>query len=161
MSSDDTTNEAPRDDAIPLARAFAAAEYHAELGGEPLAFHVGRRAQEIERRLPAATYAFITAWNPEAQAQPVRENALDDDALASRLAAAGVEHRRTWAQDAAGGHREAGWLVAGLTPERADALGQEFEQAGILAWTVGEAVRLRMLRPRPPGADLPHVDWLE
>lgn len=162
MSTHHTTDDATRDDPVALAEAFASAVYRAELGGDLVEFHVGRRASEIERRLPASTYAFVTAWNPEAERQPVRENAKDDDALAARLAAAGVDHRRTWAQDAHGGHREAGWVVAGLDAARADALGRDFDQAGILAWRAGEPVRLHMLMPRPADApDLPHVDWIE
>jgi len=162
MSADDTPRDASQDDPVELAKAFAGADYRAELGGVPVEFHVGRVAGEIERRLPASTYAFITAWNPDAERQPQQENARDDDALVARLTAAGVEFRRTWAQDAEGGHREAGWLVAGLDLERADAIGREFEQAGILGWTAGGPVRLRMLVPAPvadPG--LAHVDWIE
>ncbi|TCZ87078.1 DUF3293 domain-containing protein [Lysobacter sp. N42] len=162
MSNDGTPRHASQDDPVALARAFASAVYRAELGGDPVELRVGQPATEIERRLPASTYAFITAWNPDAERQPGQANARDDDALAARLEAAGVDFRRTWAQDAEGGHREAGWLVAGLSPERADALAREFEQAGILAWLAGEPVRLHMLMPRPGGAaDLPHVDWLE
>ena len=162
MSDHDTPAGAAPADALGLARAFAAATYRAELGGEPVEFHVGRVADGVEARLPAATYAFVTAWNPDAEAQPVRENALDDDALAARLQVTGADYRRTWAQDAQGGHREAGWLIAGIAPDRADALGREFEQAGILAWSAGAPVRLHMLMPRPDGAgDLPHVDWIE
>jgi hypothetical protein len=152
-----------RDDPIALARAFASARYRAELGGEPVEFRVGEAAAAIEARLPASAYAFLTAWNPEAVGQPVAENAKDDDALVARLASLGVESRRTWAQDAHGGHREAGWLVAGLDAARADALGRAFDQAGILHWLAGGPVRLHMLMPRPPGtrADLPCVDWIE
>lgn len=162
MSDHDTPDDTQQDDPVALARAFASAVYRAELGGEPVEFHVGRVAGEVEGRLPASSYAFITAWNPEAERQPLRENASDDDALVSRLQAAGVEFRRTWAQDAQGGHREAGWLVAGLDAARADALGREFAQAGILAWLAGEPVRLHMLVPAPENAPaLPHVDWIE
>jgi hypothetical protein len=162
MSAGDTPRESSQDDPIALARAFASAVYRVELGGEPVEFHVGRTADDIEQRLPAATYAFITAWNPDAERQPQQENARDDDALVARLAALGVEFRRTWAQDAEGGHREAGWLIAGLDLERADALGREFEQAGILGWVAGAPVRLRMLIPAASTAPgLPHVDWIE
>lgn len=161
MSDHGTHDDATQDDPIGLARAFASARYRAELGGEPIEFGVGERATAIEDRLPASHYAFITAWNPDAESQPVRENAQSDDALVSRLDALGVDYRRTWAQAPDGGHREAGWLIAGLPGERADALGREFEQAGILAWTAGEPVTLHMLMPRPGPADLPHVRWIE
>lgn len=162
--SDGRTAGAPgRGEAVELARAFASARYHADLGGAPVELRVGCAAADIERRLPAAAYAFITAWNPDAGQQPGVENAKDDDALAARLEALGVDYRRTWAEDAQGGHREAGWLVAGLDAHRADELGRAFDQAGILHWHAGEPVRLHMLMPRPPGpdAELPHVDWIE
>jgi hypothetical protein len=161
MSNDGTQADATQDDPLALARAFARACYRAELGGEPVEFGVGRTADAVEARLPASSYAFITAWNPDAESQPPPENAASDDSLVSRLEALGCEYRRTWAQAPDGDHREAGWLVAGLDAERADALGRAFEQAGSLAWLAGTPVRLHMLMPRPPDADLPHVDWIE
>jgi hypothetical protein len=161
MSNDDTHAGTPQDDPVALARAFARARYRAEPGGAPVEFGVGECAADIEARLPAPYYAFITAWNPDAESQPVGENAHSDDALVARLDALGMDYRRTWAQAPDGGHREAGWLVAGLDPGRADALGRDFGQAGILSWCAGSPVRLHMLMPRPPGADLPYVDWIE
>ena len=162
MSDHGTQDEGEQDDPVTLAHAFATSRFGAELGGDPVPFRVGETAADIEARLPAQGYAFITAWNPEAEAQPIDENARDDDALVARLEAWGAQYRRTWAQDAQGGHREAGWLIAGIDAARADALGREFGQAGILAWNAGEPVRLHMLMPCPPGgADLPHVDWIE
>jgi hypothetical protein len=161
MSNDGTQDDTAQDDPIALARAFASARYLAELGGDPVEFRVGDVADGIEARLPASSYAFITAWNPEAESQGFGENSRSDDALAARLDALGVDYRRTWAQAPDGGHREAGWLAAGLDPDRADALGREFDQAGILCWLAGAAVRLHMLMPAPAGADLPNVDWIE
>jgi hypothetical protein len=161
MSGNGTQDGAAQDDPLALARAFASARYRAELGGEPVEFGVGEVAAEIEARLPASSYAFITAWNPDAEPQGFGHNASSDDALVARLDALGVEYRRTWAQAPDGGHREAGWLAAGLDPSRADALGREFEQAGILAWLASTPVRLHMLMPPPPGAAVPHVDWIE
>ena len=161
MSNDGTNDGAPQDDPVALARAFAAARYRVETGAEPIEFGVGDHATEVESALPAPYYAFITAWNPDAESQPFRDNAASDDALVSRLDALGMDYRRTWAQAPDGGHREAGWLVAGLEPARADALGREFDQAGILSWCTGSAVRLHMLMAEPPGADLPDVDWIE
>lgn len=164
MSEDRKNPGDAQDDAIALARAFASAHYLADLGGEPIRFGVGQPVPDIEDRLPADTYAFITAWNPDAERQPVVENAESDDALASKLETLGANYRRVWAQDAQGSHREAGWLIAGLGSQRTDELGREFDQAGILGWSRGEPVRLRMLMPAPPdaaGAGLPHVDWIE
>ncbi|WP_462115680.1 DUF3293 domain-containing protein [Lysobacter xanthus] len=160
-SADGTRDDATQDDPIELARAFAAARYRVELGGDPVEFGVGEMPAEIERRLPAPYYAFVTAWNPDAESQPVPENAKSDDHLVARLDALGMNYRRTWAQAPDGAHREAGWLIAGLDPARADALGREFEQAGILSWMAGEPVRLHMLMPPPAGAELQWVDWIE
>lgn len=161
MSNDDTNDASEQDDPVELARAFASARYRVELGGDPVEFGVGECPAEVERRLPAPYYAFITAWNPDAESQPVPENAQSDDVLASRLESLGMDYRRTWAQAPDGGHREAGWLIAGLDAERADRLGRDFDQAGILSWVAGEPVRLHMLIPRPAGADLQWVDWIE
>lgn len=163
MSGDGKQDHAPQDDPVALARAFAAARFRVELEGEDIGFAVGREASAIEERLPAAGYAFVTAWNPDAEHQPLAENVLDDDALAARLDASGAIFHRARAEDAEGGHREAGWLVAGIDAARADALGRAFGQAGILWWPAGSAVRLHMLRARPdsPDADLRDVDWVE
>ena len=161
MSTNGTNDDAPQDDPVALARAFAAARYRVETGAGPIEFGVGECPADVEAAVPAPYYAFVTAWNPDAESQPVGENARSDDALVSRLDALGMRYLRTWAQAPDGGHREAGWLVAGLSPDRADALGRDFDQAGILSWCTGSPARLHMLMPRPPGADLPHVDWIE
>ncbi|WP_187770746.1 DUF3293 domain-containing protein [Cognatilysobacter lacus] len=161
MSGDGSQHEAAQDDPIALARAFSDARYGVALGGDPVEFRVGEGAGGIESRLPAAYYAFITAWNPEAESQPVGENLQSDDALVARLDGLGMDYRRSWAQAPDGAHREAGWLIAGIDPVRADALGRDFGQAGILSWVAGSTVRLHMLMAMPDGADLPHVDWIE
>jgi hypothetical protein len=161
MSGNGTHDDATQDDPIALARAFAAARYRLETGAEPIEFGVGECAPEVEASMPAPYYAFITAWNPEAESQPVSDNARSDDVLVSRLDSRGMVYRRTWAQAPDGGHREAGWLIVGLDPDRADALGRDFEQAGILSWCTGGAVGLHMRMPRPAGAPLPHGDWIE
>jgi len=161
MSNHGTSNDTMQDDAVALAEAFARARYRVETASEPIEFGVGEPAPQVEASLPAPYYAFIPRWKPDAESQPVGDNARSDDLLVARLDALGMDYRRTWAQAPDGGHREAGWLIAGLSPERADALGRDFEQAGILSWCTGAPVRLHMLMPRPTGADLPHVDWIE
>ena len=161
MSDHGTQDDTTQDDPIALARAFAAARDCVEFGETALELGVGERAAEVEARFPASMYAFVTAWNPAAESQPVRDNAEADDALAAHIAALGAECRRTWAQAPDGAYREAGWLIGGLDADRADALGREFGQAGVLAWLAGEPVRLHMLMPQPPGADLPDVDGIE
>ena len=163
MSEDGTIGHTPRDDAYTLAHAFSNARYRVETDDGTVEFRVGDRVPGLEARLPATDYAFITAWNPDAERSGAARNAAADEALAARLDASGAVRRRTWAQDAQGGHREAGWLVAGLPSDRIHALGLEFGQAGVLAWLRGEPVRLRMLVARPEGdhRELSEVDWVE
>lgn len=163
MSDDGTIGHGARDDAYTLAHAFANARYRVETDDGTLEFRVGDRVPELEAELPATGYAFITAWNPDAEGSDAARNAAADEALAARLDALGAARRRTWAQDALGGHREAGWLVAGLAAPQVHALGRAFGQAGVLTWLRGEAVRLRMLIARPEGdhRELAEVDWVE
>ena len=161
MSGNGTQDDARQDDPVALARAFASARYHAELGGEPLDFGVGECVPEIEERLPASEYAFITAWNPDAESQPVVENTRSDDALVAGLDATRAPDPPPRAEAPPGGPPGGRGRVDGRTAERADAIGRDFAQAGILAWRAAEPVRLHMLMPRPDGADLPHVDWIE
>ncbi|GAB2517621.1 DUF3293 domain-containing protein [Lysobacter humi (ex Lee et al. 2017)] len=163
MSHDGTIGHAPRDDAYTLAHAFASARYRVEFDDGPIEFGVGERVPDIEAALPATQYAFLTAWNPDAERSDDSRNERADAALARRIDAQGAVRRRTWAQDAQGGHREAGWLVAGLAADAIHALGREFRQAGVLVWLRGAPVRLRMLVERPDGdrRELPEVDWVE
>lgn len=163
MSDDGTIGHEARDDAYTLAHAFANARYRVELDDGAVEFGVGERVPAVEAALPATQYAFITAWNPDAERSDAARNHAADDALALRLDSSGAARRRTWAQDALGGHREAGWLVAGVAPDAIHTLGREFGQAGVLTWLRGEPVRLRMLVARPEGdrRELGEVDWVE
>jgi hypothetical protein len=69
---------------------------------------------------------------------------------------------RALAEDAQGAHHEAGWLVLDLPLPELDRLARHFEQDGTLAWTRGDAVRLRMYHPCPPGeAPALWTDWVE
>lgn len=149
---------------LAVARAFADANYLAELDCERVLFRVAERAPQLESRLPASAYGFVTAWNPGAVRCTAASNIAADAGLVSQLERIGADHHRAWAQDPFGMHREPGWLVTGLMPSQVDALGRAFGQAGVLAWGPGEPVRLRMLMPGPTSStarDPPCIDWIE
>lgn len=149
-------------DATELARAYASARYEVDLGVGVQAVCVGELAAELEIALPAASYAFITAWNPASMPRTQEANAEADARLCARLDAAGAGRAPMRAQDQGGRWFEAGWLVSGLDAAGVDALAREFGQAGVLFWSRGTPVRLRMLLTRPQNAaDLPGTDWVE
>jgi len=146
-------------DAAELAAAYVRAEYAVVLDGDALRLRVGRRADDLEAYWPAQRYGFITAWNPRSVPQSDAANETANAALVARLDAIGAMRLPAHAFDQSGQWREAGWLTGNVDSSLLDLLGREFGQAGVLAWAAGEPVRLRMLMPRPAGADIPHVDW--
>ncbi|RPE81472.1 DUF3293 domain-containing protein [Vulcaniibacterium tengchongense] len=149
-------------DAAELAAAYAAAEYAVRLDGDALPLRVGRPAADLEAYWPRRRYAFLTAWNPASQPHSEAANQAADALLRARLDELGVDRQPAWAQDPGGDWREPGWLLADLPAGALIRLAQEFGQAGVLDWTQGEPVRLRMLLPRPRAAPaLPHVEWLD
>lgn len=148
-------------DALDLARAYAAAEYAVSLDGDTLPLRVGEPARDLEAYWPATRYAFITAWNPASEPASDSANEAADALLVTQLEATGAARLRAWAQDGGRGWHEPGWLVADLDDHVLDLLAREFGQAGVLAWTRGAPVRLRMLVAPPAGAEsCPHVEWL-
>lgn len=144
----------------PLLQAYLDAHYGITLAdGTRTVLHVGCHAAALERSMPASGYTLLTAWNPQSRPVDDDANRAADAALQADLAALALPRLRTCASDAGGGWREEGWLVAGLDAGQADRLARRYRQAGILHWRHGEAVRLRMYLPRPPGAVPAHVDW--
>ena len=144
-----------------LARAYAAAHYFVTIGHREWLFGVGQLASDIERQLGAASYSFITAWNPAPHAASVDENMEADLRLQARLKQSGHVHHSALGSNAQGGAVEYGWVVLDMSADASDALAREFAQAGLLFWEHGEAVRLRMLWPRPPGiANDACTDWV-
>ena len=143
-----------------LAAAYACAHYFVTIGHREWLFGVGQLAGDIERQLGAASYSFITAWNPAPHAASVEENMEADLRLQARLKQSGHVHHSSLGSNAQGGAVEYGWVVLDMTADASDALAREFSQAGLLYWQHGEPVRLRMLWPRPAGiADDPCIDW--
>jgi hypothetical protein len=150
------------DDPAALSAAFRNARYRVPELGDTGDLRVGTVATALESALAARRFAFITAWNSDSRAESRVSNDTADGALAAELDRLGVVRRRAFAEDAQGGHREAGWLVLDLPLADLDRLAREFEQDGTLAWSRGEAVRLRMYRRQPadPVAGM-WTDWVE
>lgn len=146
-------------DAVELAIAYARAEYALVLDGDGLLLHVGSLARDVEAYWPARRYGFITAWNPASVPHSDAANETANAALVARLDAIGVQRQPAHAFGKDGLWCETGWLVADLEEPLLDLLGREFSQAGVLSWTAGEPVRLRMLMPRPPNA--PAMEWTD
>lgn len=143
-----------------LAQAYAAAHYFVTIGHREWLFCVGQEARDIERELDAASYLFVTAWNPPPEAASTDQNMAADQRLQSRLHEGGYRHHSSLGCNAQGGAVEYGWVVLDIGLEAADALAREFGQAGTLYWRRGEPVRLRMLWPRPAnGGDGEFTDW--
>lgn len=143
-----------------LAVDYAAAHYFVTIGHKEWLFRVGLHAEDIERQLEGATYLFITAWNPPPEAATSTENRQADELLQALIRDSGLPHYRALGSDAQGGAVEYGWLVLEAPESLADHWGREFGQAATLYWRKGQAVRLRMLWPRPGGlADDPYTDW--
>ncbi len=145
----------------PLATAYAAAHYFVTIGHREWLFCVGQQAEDIERQLGAEHYLFITAWNPPLAAATHAQNLAADQRLQAQFQGTGYRCHSALGSDARGGAVEHGWVVLDVQRETADAWAREFGQAATLYWRRGEAVRLRMLWPRPQDMpDHPHIDWV-
>jgi hypothetical protein len=146
--------------AAELADAYAEAEYAVVLDGDALPIRVGEPARDMEAYWPASRYAFITAWNPASVPHSDTANETANAALVARLDAIGASRLPAHAFDKEGRWREEGWLVEGIGEALLDLIAREFGQAGVLAWTFGEPVRLRMQMARP-GSAVPRdcIDW--
>jgi hypothetical protein len=148
-------------DIAALADAYLAARYSVAIDGRDWPLSVGRKAGEVERRLMAGSYLFLTAWNPASRPAPDAENRRADERLRDRFREFGHAAHPARGGDADGGNAEPGWLALDLPPAEADALAREFGQLGSLYWRRGEPLRLRMLAPRPAGyPGHPHLDWV-
>ena len=150
------------DDLAKLADAFANAHYRVPEFADAGHLHVGSEATALQDAWPARRYAFITAWDSDSERNSRIDNDRADGALAAELERLGAGHRRAWAEDDQGGHREQGWLVRDLPFDALDRLARRFGQDGVLAWDAGRPVRLRLYHAAPDAtaARMPFVDWV-
>jgi hypothetical protein len=150
------------DDLAALAAAFRNARYRVCALGAAGRMRVGATADGLETALPGQSFAFITAWNGSPDAAGRGDDVAADGLLATELDGMQVARWRAVADDARGRHHEPGWLVRDLPLADLDRLARRFGQDGTLAWTRGNAVRLRMYHPRPADV-LPDLwtDWVE
>lgn len=153
--------DVPESERARLASAWAAAHYFVTLGRRDWLFCTGLTAPEIERQLMADRYLFITAWNPPPGQTLRAHNEAAQARLEARVHALGLTLHPALGCDHRGGMAEYGCLVLDATLAQADALARAFGQGGTLCWNAGEPVRLRMMWPRPAGADdHPHTEWV-
>ncbi len=144
-----------------LLAAYLAARYEVHAAGGLLRLRIGVPAPPaLAEALPARGWTLVTAWNPGSRPCDEAANRRADAALQADLDALGLRRLAASNSDGSGQWHEPGWLVADLATDDADALARRYGQAGILHWSAGTAVRLRMYLPRPPGADSPWVDWV-
>jgi len=158
----DDARMANPDDPGALAVAFAKARYHVPELGAAGVLQVGAVAHALEQAVPADSYGFITAWNPDSRSSSSAENARADGDLVAELDALRIRRLRAFASDAQGGHREDGWLVLDAPLAELDRLARGFGQDGVLAWRTGEPARLRLYHAAPSGAaaSQPWTDWV-
>jgi hypothetical protein len=160
---DDITRTADAGRVSYLARAYLDADYRCELDGHWHGFRIGGTVPVLDDALPDATcFGFLSAWNPWSEQRPDAVNRAADQDLHDALAADGYAIRPAFASAPNRAWREPSWVVAGIAPERLDALMRQFDQLGTLWWRRGEPVRLRLDAARPGGFDEDaHVDWLQ
>ncbi len=143
-----------------LAQAWLAARYFVRLEGQEWLFSIGEPASAVERRVPAPSYVFLTAWNPHGQQASTAGNEAADRRLQQELRLAGRACHPALGCDSHGGMIEHGWLIENLDVTEAEDLARRFGQGGLLHWRQGEPVRLRMLWPAPLAAPVhPCLDW--
>ena len=147
-----------------LVRAYLAAEYRWQHGGDWHDLRIGLPAPALELLYPdAGSFGLLSAWNPRSVectelANREADRALHQDLVvtdASFVAAFASASNRSW--------REPSWVVMGLPVERFDALSRKYGQLGTLWWTRGRPGRLRIdaVRPVDFADDEEHVDWLQ
>jgi hypothetical protein len=146
-----------------LARAYLDADYRWELDGGWHDLRIGLPAPGLELAHPeAASFGFVSAWNPYSRERPEADNRAEDHVLHQALIESGRPFRAAFASAPNRSWREPSWLVMGLALAEFDLLMRRFGQLGTLWWLPGDPVRLRMDAARPVDfADDEHVDWLQ
>lgn len=109
----------------------------------PLAVRIDEASPALDRLLTehnAASWAFITAFNPHSHPKSDDENSAADVRLHACLARAGYTMLAADAiSDDARWPVERGWIVFGISRERACAVGREFAQNAVVWGDVGAA----------------------
>ena len=146
-----------------LVRAYLAAEYRWEQGGEWLNLSIGDDAPELRQCYPDARhFGLLSAWDPYSIQRPQTVNRSADDALHAALEASDCSFRPAFSSAANRSWREPSWLVADMPVDRFDALSRSHGQLASLYWPAHCVVRMRV-DARQPRADESHhaVDWLK
>lgn len=127
--------------------AFARTEFRAEIGGGRVAIRIGATDALLEALLDsrgASSWAYVTAWNPRAQALLPAENALRHDALVRGLEQAGLRYfEGEGVGEGADWTPERSVLILGISETEALALGECCEQEAIVVGERGQPARLR------------------
>ncbi len=127
--------------------AFARTEFRAEIGGGRVAIRIGATDALLDELLDSrgvSSWAYVTAWNPRAQALPPGENALRHDALVRGLEKSGFRFL-----EGEGVGESAEWTpersvqILGISEPEALALGERCEQEAIVIGERGQPARLR------------------
>lgn len=118
-----------------LQRAYLNAEYRV-LTEPSFRFRMGRPcpelAQLVRNRVPPHAF-FITAYNPYSEPRPDEVNQRAHRSLAAELERRGLTMWEAEGLDPVGDWPpEPGFVIAGLTPEAARALGNQFDQNAIV-----------------------------
>lgn len=135
---------------VRLAAAYRRTRYRLEIDGVALTLRVGAHSPLLDAALcavGAATWAFITAFNPRSQPQSAAANRTRDIALVGEIDARslrrwrcdGIDDDGTWPT-------ERGWVIAGISRDAAIALGQTFAQNAILFGAAGGIAELVFCR---------------
>lgn len=151
-----------------LLHAYLDAEYRWELARRWRTLTIGALAPDMEQAFPEAKgFGLLSAWDPHSIKRPKPVNQAADDDLRKLLESSGRHYRAGFSSARNRSWREPSWIVADMSPTKLDALARRFGQLGILCWTSGQPVRLRMYAPMPedwPQPDCAHadcVDWVE
>lgn len=135
-------------------------ETHYIVHDQPIfTLRIGQHSPQLDALLQDAGQdcaAFLTAWNPQSQAQSEPENRSRQQALLDDLKRLGL----TWI-DGIGQHLDNGWpgeesvLVLGVAYEAASDLARQHGQLAFVWCAIGKPCEL-IVAPEPPAARLPY-----